>query len=559
MTRAPNVVVLPDSPLTTVPRIAVIGLDGATTRVLDPLAEAGVMPRLSEMRQRAAERTLLSTVPAYTPPAWMSMITGVNPGRHGIFGFMSNTPQDPPEIAHSGSLRAPPLWDYLSAQGVRSGMFHIPMTYPPPQVDSGGFLVSGGLAAGWTDPALPGFSADPVTLKVVHDASGGAYPVDSVVDYERDWRSPATATWLTDIQKLRRRALNALLDHYDPDLVFAVFEGPDRLHHVHYQYLVECSDWFSRPEASEIREAAWAYFRELDRAIGDLIDWVGADGIVVVVSDHGAGPWEKTINVNRLLAEWGYLSQPSLGRVTSSGVISGPVQQIARRVIPRRWLQAAKARVNRDIDWAHTSAFASQVAEQGIHMNEKGSLPRGILNPVAAAAAADEIVDRLHALVDPDDGGTVVDSVVRRERVMHGPFASRAPHLFPICRDQRYELSDTLAARTAFTDHRDRPWGYHHSDGVWIASGPPFQPGDLGVDLNIVDVLPTVLHAAGLAIPGGLDGAVASDVFRPTRVREPVLAPAHATSSDRAEPVYPFSPQEEEAIEESLRGLGYLE
>lgn len=544
-------------------RTAIIGLDGATRRVLDPLAAAGVIPNLTRLRERGAVRTLRSTVPAYTPPAWMSMVTGVNPGRHNVFGFLSSTPQEAPKIAHSGTLGATPIWRHLEELGVPSGMFHIPMTFPPPAIRDG-FMVAGGLAAGWTDPSVPRFASDPETIAVVQGATKGVYPLDSVVDYERDWGSVATPRRLESIQVQRRRALGALLDRYDPSFLFGVFEGPDRLHHIHYQYLVEDSDWFTRPEAARIRDADWEYFRVMDDTIGDIVAWCGDDGNVVVVSDHGAGPWEKTINVNRLLADWGYLKLPVVGRVVGSGVVSGPAQRLARRVVPRSWLQAAKAKVNRGIEWHATSAFASQVAEQGIHINRRATMPQGTLDVYDAERVAIEIEERLRELVDPDDGLPVVDAVLRRRDVIHGPYEDRSPDLFLFCRDQRYELSDTLAAKTVFTDHRDRPWGYHHNDGVWISAGPAFARGFDPVAMDIVDVLPTVFAAAGLEIPEGLDGSVVGDVLAPERIAAGVVGdrkwhpPVQPVQEDAATP-YPFTSEDEATIEASLRGLGYLE
>ena len=55
---------------------------------LGPLLEAGLMPRLARLRERGASGTLRSTIPTYTPPAWTSSLTGVNPGRHGVYGFV---------------------------------------------------------------------------------------------------------------------------------------------------------------------------------------------------------------------------------------------------------------------------------------------------------------------------------------------------------------------------------------------------------------------------------------------------------------------------------------
>lgn len=536
-------------------RLAIIGLDGATFRLLDPLREDGVMPALTALRRRGLESILRSTVPAYTPPAWVSIATGVNPGRHGVFGFLANTPQEAPSVVHAGLIDAPPLWQHLNRQGVEVGVFNVPITYPPQPVE--GFMVSGGLAAGWTEPELPNFASDPALGRLVMDVAGGRYPLDTVVSYEKDWRSPDSVSRIHRVQTLRRAALAALLERTDPRVVFAVFEGPDRLAHLHYQYLVPGSDWYGRPEGKEIRARAWSYFAQLDMAIGDLVGWAGPEGHVLVVSDHGAGPWEKTVNVNLLLARWGYLSLPVMGRLARTGLAAGAGQRLARRVLPRRLLHRTKARMARGIGWERTRAFASHVAEQGIHVNERGTFPAGCVEWAGTEALAEEIAGRLMELRDPADGLPVVDTVVRRDDVIHGPHAPRAPHLFPFCRDQRYELSDTLAARAVITDHRDRPWGYHHSDGIFVAAGPGVAAGLLAEGLDVVDVLPTALHLAGLAVPEGLDGRVAAGAPRSIASRPSVTV--NAPGSFERSVQYPFSPQEEAEIENSLRGLGYIE
>jgi predicted AlkP superfamily phosphohydrolase/phosphomutase len=538
-----------------VSKTAIIGLDGATFRLLDPLRDAGVMPALAALRARGVDGVLRSTTPAYTPPAWVSMLTGVNPGRHNVYGFLSTTPQETVKIAHSGTIASTPIWRFANERDARIGVYNVPMTYPP-ATDVDGFLVSGGLAAGWTSPDVKGFASDPDVATLVDEVTGGSYPIDTVVSYENDWSRPEIIDEVEAIQVKRRRALGALLERRDVDLLFAVFEGPDRLQHLHYQYLVECSDWYGRPEASEFRARAWAYFAEVDRAIADIVAWTGDDGNVLVVSDHGAGPWEKTLNVNLLLGEWGFLQLPAVSRITRMGVVAGPLQAAARRLLPRGVLLSAKSRINRGLDWTTTRAFASQVAEQGIHVNERGALPLGIVDPADVAAVEAELTDRLLHLVDPADGAPVVDAVVRREEVAVGPYAARAPHLFPVCRDQRFELSDTLAATSVLTDHRDRPWGYHHQDGIFIGAGPAFVAGSLPGPLEIVDVLPTAFAVAGLEVPAGLDGRVPHEVVSVAArtgsgvVAGDVVAPA-AT--------YPFSEEDERQIEESLRGLGYIE
>jgi predicted AlkP superfamily phosphohydrolase/phosphomutase len=539
-----------------VKRVALIGLDGATFRVLDVVLAAGAMPALARLRERGVEATLRSTVPTYTPPAWVSMATGVNPGRHGVFGFLATTAQEPPQIAHSGLIDAPPVWEYLGEQDIPCGMFNIPMSYPPASVN--GFMVAGGLASGWTDSEMPNFASDVEIGRLVLELAGGQYPLDTVVSYENDWRSRKVSSRLREIQRVRNTVLKALIEAREPEFVFAVFEGPDRLQHLHYQYIVEESDWYRRSEASEVRERTLSYFAELDNAIDDLADWAGSDGVVVIVSDHGFGPWEKTININLLLDKWGYLVPPSVSRLTRLPVIAGRGQRMARRILPRRILHTAKAKVERGIKWNETVAFASHVAEQGIHINEQGRLPHGVVEPHAVERLTTDIIQRLREFVDPDDGAPVVDRLILRTEIIHGRHASRAPDLFPFCRDQRYELSDTLAASSVLSDHRDRPWGYHHVDGVFIGAGTAFGDGTYGEGLDIVDVLPTTLHAAGLSVPAGLDGRVVAGVLSETAASTPIVH-MHMEGDYQRSREYPFSPDEERVIEESLRGLGYLE
>jgi predicted AlkP superfamily phosphohydrolase/phosphomutase len=536
-------------------KVAVVGIDGGTFRTLDPIVRAGLMPAFARVRQRGISGILRSTIPSYTPPAWVSIATGVNPGRHGVFGFLDSTPQEQPRVAHSGSIRAAGIWRYLEEQGVTTGIFNLPMTYPPLRVE--GFMVSGGLAAGWTNTEMPNFTSGIEVGRLVSKVAEGHYPLDTVVSYENDWRSADVVTRIEDVQRLRRRVLAALLERWDPGFLFTVFEGVDRLQHVHYQYLVEGSDWYDRPEAAEVRSRAWRYFGELDAAIEDIAGWVGDDGHIILVSDHGAGPWEKTLNVNLLLRDWGYLGLPSVTRVTQSGLVAGAGQRIARRVLPRRLLLSAKARIARDIRWSETRAFASQVAEQGIHINHRDVFPNGQVDQARAQHLADELSNRLHSLTDPSDGQPTVDRVVRREEVIRGPYERRAPDLFPLLRDQRYELSDTLAADAIFTDHRDRPWGYHHLDGIFVAAGPNFGRGTHDDGIDIVDVLPTVFSAGGYKVPAGLDGRAVSDVLTaPTAAQAPAIEPR---IEEEEASTYPYTPEEEAAVEESLRGLGYID
>ena len=69
-------------------RLLIIGIDGGDWDLLDAFIEKGRMPNLAALVRRGARADLTSCFPPVTAPAWTSMVTGVNPGRHGIVDFM---------------------------------------------------------------------------------------------------------------------------------------------------------------------------------------------------------------------------------------------------------------------------------------------------------------------------------------------------------------------------------------------------------------------------------------------------------------------------------------
>ena len=69
-------------------KMLVLGLDGATWDVIFPLLQAGKMPNLKYLVDGGMWGYLNSTNPPMTLPSWSSMLTGCNPGKHGIFDFV---------------------------------------------------------------------------------------------------------------------------------------------------------------------------------------------------------------------------------------------------------------------------------------------------------------------------------------------------------------------------------------------------------------------------------------------------------------------------------------
>ncbi|MFB6076700.1 MAG: hypothetical protein ABEK12_01050, partial [Candidatus Nanohaloarchaea archaeon] len=113
----------------------------------------------------------------------------------------------------------------------------------------------------------------------------------------------------------------------------------------------------------------------------------------------------------------------------------------------------------------------------------------------------DEIKAKLLDLEDPETGEPVFETVHQQEEVYHGPVADQGPDLIP-------EWPEKYAIKSWSGDHVfDDKFCAHQQDGIYAFRAPGVEPGR-GEKRNIVDVMPTLFHLAGLDVPADMDGDV---------------------------------------------------
>lgn len=159
----------------------VLGFDGLEPRILERMLAQGRLPNFAKLRDAGAYARVATTTPAQTPVAWSSFATGVNPGRHGIFDFLSRDPERllpipaltryeqknpflPPKA--SNLRRAPALWEHLTEKGLESAVLRCPCTYPPDRL-------KGRLLAGVGVPDLRGSFGIPTFYTSAPGAKSG--------------------------------------------------------------------------------------------------------------------------------------------------------------------------------------------------------------------------------------------------------------------------------------------------------------------------------------------------------------------------------------------------
>ena len=307
--------------------------------------------------------------------------------------------------------------------------------------------------------------------------------------------------------------------------------------------------------AKKIRPTIVRFFETLDTIVGVLDDYAGKTGGLIVCSDLGFTAWEFTVHTNALLAQWGYLKLKPRARLMQTRAARALIP-VAKRILSTTAARQAKARTFTAIDWTRTKAFASPIPQQGVFINVEGRERFGIVSATDLPGVKADLVDRFKSLRSPS-GEPVTDEVYTADEVFRGAALEGAPDVLPVLRDHRWELDDEVFHREPFTDNSHLPRGVHHPDGIVVYAAPGIDPSRRAHG-SVMDVTPTLLYMAGLGVPEDLDGRVALDVYEGGYAEDHPVNPTGPLAHEQQDGTSPYSEEEEAAIEESLRGLGYI-
>lgn len=568
-------------------KLFLLGLDGATFDLLGPMVDRGELPAFASLMQTGAYGTLRSTIPPLSPPAWVSLATGKNPGKHGVVGFTRFVPRDYQRVLLCGrDSRATPIWDLVGPRGSKVIVVNVPMTYPPTPVN--GLLISGldapGLHADFTYP--PGLKQE--ILRV-----SPAYSINlHLGGYLRNERRRRKGLrMLLNAIDARYSLVRHLMRAHDWDFFFAKFNNPDIAQHHFWKYLVPDGQAGHVRTGNEVQDAIFTVYQRLDRILAELLEVLGSEVALAVVSDHGAGPRVgKAFLVNEWLQSIGKLewaapagdraSRPSLGpagRNVTTKVLrtlfhwcSPRLRQALKKRLPRLFGRASVfLKFSGDlteIDWSRTSAFLAE--ENCIRIHREAEYAHGRVSDTQYHAVVDRIVTGLKEQRDPETGEPVFDTVLCRDEVVHGPHAAELPDIFLVTKDGQYDLSGRAcpgAAGPSFLandTHLRGASGTHRPDGIFFLRSPHTVSGRGPLAVDIVDVAPTLLYQLGLPVPSDMDGRVVSEAFdsqffEGNRPQCAEVAEKMVAESPEAGPHY--TQDESGRMIDHLRELGYLE
>jgi predicted AlkP superfamily phosphohydrolase/phosphomutase len=538
-------------------KVVCIGLDGATFDVIDPLVAQGRLPTLAKLLNNGARAQLASVVPPLSAPAWVSFMTGANPGRHGVFHFRAmEEGKLGAGLVGSWSYRGRTIFDLASRAGLRVAAFRVPLTYPPWPLN--GVMVSGFPTPDplrtYSEPPDVGARVGPL-LKLGGMRSMVADFADQVENFD----------FYLD------RSTEALVELMggDFDLFCYVNSITDWIAHKFWKYSDPTAPGYEERSLQDASPLEYFYER-VDTSLGALLEAAPQDALIVVLSDHGTGPRSaRRFNTNAWLSDEGLLVRAEgqrARRLASKGL------EWAKDVVPKKyWLWRHSPEVLRRsagalrayggaIEWGASKTYGVRVDHHvdGVNVNLAGREPHGSVPERDYEAVRDEVIAKARALADPKTGARVLEGVYRREELYEGEHAQLAPDVVLVA-DPAYEFG-IGAERNVFSTVSEARLGRssatHRPDGILCLAGAGVRSGtDLG-RAHLIDVPATLLWSLGLDVPESFDGRVLTDAFEEELARSHPVTRAQGGHDDGD--VGAYSPEEEEQLAAHLQDLGYM-
>jgi len=549
--------------------LLVVAWDGASLDTLEPLVEAGELPRLASLIRGGAVREVESTWPAVTFPAWTTFLTAADPDLHGVTDF---TIRDGYSVRFvgAGERHLPTIFRRMSQAGARVGLYAVPATYPPESLNGiqvCGFDTPLGAVGGPRSTQPRSLYGE---LSRRYGGLGNAGP--SQMRIEAGWHEQALETMLGEIA-LRTRIVCDLIREQRFDCFMVHYGESDTVSHQFRQFCDPQSPRYRNDgPASAMRDV----YRAMDAGLAALIDAAGTDTTVMVVSDHGSmGASDQAVFLNTWLAARGYLSFS--GQRLHTGAL-GWLRRSALRMVPERWapwlfsrLQPAVGRVESaarfgGIDWSATRVFSEELNYfPALWINRKGREPCGVVGDAEVGDLIEALREDLAEFRHPVSGDRVVVAVRAREELYAGRFARRVPDLVLELAEPggyAYSCGSSRGGRerevlrqlsgAEMTGARGTSMaGAHSRMGMSILHGPGIRCGRFG-DGCLADAGATVLALQGLAASAGANGRPWYDLL------EELAGGLSEVEVDTDEgPAY--SKEEEREVAERLRALGYLD
>lgn len=449
-------------------KVLVLGFDGVSPKLIDKWINH--LPTFKVFREQGIFGQTIPPVPAQTPVAWTTFMTGMNPGNHGIFSFaLRKRGTYEREIISPGMVKPKTLWRILSEAGKRVGVINVPMSALE---EVKGFIIPGFMSRSEGIPH-PKSLRKKIKQKFEVDKLIGDVEIETLEKVKSD--PDLFFERVNQITDEMAEVSLYLLQEERWDFFMVVFMGTDRINHFFWK---DIDETHPRYEESRYSKLVNDFYIKVDKIINQFLNSVEDDTLVMYISDHGFLPIYKEVVVNNYLEELGFLKRRN-GKIN---------------------LEESKA-----VSYGYGD----------IWLNVKGREPAGLINPGKEyETIRNEIANELNKI--QIDGQRPLKDVKKKEDIWWGNHLREAPDLtifFNV--DWQSARRPEIMKKNEFRRYvNDNPrWSGGH-DGTHDPIDVPGVFGILGQGIlggkrltaNLWDIAPTILNLMNIPIPSDMDG-----------------------------------------------------
>ena len=280
-------------------------------------------------------------------------------------------------------------------------------------------------------------------------------------------------------QQEREGMFFSALDRTRRGVVACVFDATDRVQHMFYRYIDPERE---QPAPSPHSDAIEQIYRRMDEVVGRTMPYVDSNTLLFVLSDHGFCGFRRGVNLNSWLVEHGYMVLKD--GATESG----------------RYFQG--------VDWSRTRAYTFGLG--GLYLNIKGREAQGTVAPgKEAAELTRELIAKMQAITDPDNGRSVMYQAYATRSLYKGPYLDAAPDIITgYAAGYRTSWDAAVGKATGHVvEANDKAWSGDHCVDPTLVPGVLFSNRPLRAeDPGIEDMAATALDAFGVPRPQWMEG-----------------------------------------------------
>ncbi|MEW6416561.1 MAG: alkaline phosphatase family protein [Nitrospirota bacterium] len=527
-------------------KVVVIGIDGATFNIINPLVKDGKLPNIAMMMDNGIHGILDSTIPYVSPVAWTSFMTGKNPQKHQIFDF-SGKIQGTYEfrINTAENRKAKPFWMNLSKKNKRVLVVGVTMTYPPDPVN--GYMVSGLGVPSSVDMQSCVYPPD-FAMEIVNNF--GKYNTVPEADMRKlnnsDKEKEKYLRGVFDQIEYRINLFKRMWQKESFDFSMIFFLDTDGVSHYFWKYMDSTHKQY---QPGAYSNAIHKVYEKVDNAIGELLTIINDETDVVLVSDHGFGPLNRVVFLNNWLESKGYLKFKDTSWFNT---VLSKLLLIKRR----------ERTIKKEIDWHKTKAYFNGTTGN-IFLNLREREPNGIVDVSEYNNLCNKLQRELVNLKDPETNEKIVAHVYRKEELFNVKNVSIAPDLILTFKrgysvvGEEISLHNLRDTGEIIVDSNN--WsGTHEPEGIFIARGRSFKKGHKVQGTDIIDIAPTLLYLLGVPIPKCMDGKLLKDIFVDEFLKSHPVSYTEDNEEIKSE-TKGYEKSDNKKVLEQLHDLGYIE